>query len=169
MHFNPTREAWRHWDADGEVPGSCARCHSASGLPTFIANGVNIAVEPTQGLECSTCHDSLSDFTVYEVEAVSFPNGAQLGFGEADENNLCLACHQGRESTVSVNRAIGSLGDDEVGERLGFRNIHYFAAGATLFGNEAQGIYQYEGKEYNGRYLHAEDAPNTCSSCPLPA
>ncbi len=168
MHFNPTREAWRHWDADGEVPGSCARCHSASGLPTFIANGVNIAVEPTQGLECSTCHDSLSDFTVYEVEAVSFPNGAQLGFGEADENNLCLACHQGRESTVSVNRAIGSLGDDEVGERLGFRNIHYFAAGATLFGNEAQGIYQYEGKEYNGRYLHAEDAPNTCSSCHYP-
>jgi hypothetical protein len=168
MHFDPTREAWRHWDAEGEVPGSCARCHSASGLPTFIKNGVNIAAEPTNGLECSTCHENLSDFTLRAADTVSFPNGAQLGFGEADANNLCLACHQGRESTVSVNRVIGSLGNDEVGERLGFRNIHYFAAGATLFGNEAQGIYQYEGKEYNGRNLHAEDAPNECSSCHYP-
>lgn len=165
MHFNPTVEAWRHWDEDGEVPGSCARCHSAEGLPVFLKNGVNVAEEPANGMACTTCHDSLSDFTVYTVADVAFPSGARLSFGEEDESNLCLACHQGRESTVSVNRAIGSLGNDEVSDKLTFRNVHYFAAGASVFGAEAQGAYQYADKEYNGRYTHAEDAPNTCTGC----
>ncbi len=167
MHFNPTVEAWRHWDADGEVPGSCARCHSAGGLPVFLANGVNVAEPPAQGMACSTCHDSLSEFTVYTVADVPFPSGARLSFGEGDESNLCLACHQGRESTVSVNRAIGTLGDDEVSDRLTFRNVHYFAAGASLFGTEAQGAYEYADREYNGRNLHGgdEDAPLTCTDC----
>jgi hypothetical protein len=167
-HFNPTLEAWRHWDAEGEVPGSCARCHSAEGLPVWIKNGVNIAEEPAQGLACTTCHTDLTDFSIFELNDVAFPSGARLSFGEADESNMCLACHQGRESTVSVNRAIGNLGDDEVSDRLTFRNIHYFAAGASIFGGEAQGAYQYADREYNGRYMHAEDAPNTCTSCHRP-
>ncbi|MFN8373689.1 MAG: cytochrome c3 family protein [Anaerolineae bacterium] len=165
MHFNPTVEAWRHWDAEGEVPGTCARCHSAQGLPVFIANGVNVAEPTANGLLCSTCHDSLSDFTVYAVNEVPFPSGARLSFGEGEEANLCLVCHQGRESTVSVNRAIGNLGDDEVSDTLAFRNVHYFAAGASLFGGEAQGAYQYADHDYNGRNMHAEDAPNTCTGC----
>lgn len=167
MHFNPTVEAFRHWDADGEVPGDCARCHTAAGLPVFLKNGVNIAEPVAYGLSCSTCHDDLAEFTVYPVNDVSFPSGARLSFGEEDENNLCLACHQGRESTVSVNRAISAagVGDDEVTDKLTFRNVHYFAAGASLFGSEAQGAYQFAGREYNGRNLHAEDAPNTCTGC----
>ncbi len=168
MHFNPTVEAWRHWDAEGEVPGSCARCHSAEGLPVFLENGVNVAEPTAQGLACSTCHTDLTDFTLPAINEVAFPSGARLGFGEEDESNLCLACHQGRESTVSVNRAIGSLGDDEVSETLTFRNVHYFAAGASIFGGEAQGAYQYADREYNGRNMHAEDAPNTCAGCHRP-
>jgi len=99
-----------------------------------------------------------------------FPSGAKVSFGEENENNLCLNCHQGRESTVSVNRVIttAAVGDDEVSDALTFRNIHYFAAGASLFGTEAKGAYEYEGKEYNGRNIHAggdEDAPQDCTSC----
>lgn len=165
MHFNPTVEAWRHWDEEGEVPGSCARCHTAAGLPVFLKNGVNIAEPPANGLACSTCHSDLSDFTLYSVADVAFPSGARLTFGEEEDSNLCLACHQGRESTVSVNRAIGTLGDDEVSDRLAFRNVHYFAAGASLFGGEAQGAYQYADMEYNGRNMHAEDAPTMCTDC----
>jgi hypothetical protein len=165
MHFNPTAAAWHRWDEDGEVPGTCARCHTADGVPIFVANGTNIAGAPTNGLACTTCHDSLSDFTLYPVAEVPFPSGARLTFGEEEESNLCLVCHQGRESTVSVNRAIGNLGDDEVSETLAFRNIHYFAAGASLFGSEAQGAYQYADREYNGRNLHAEDAPTMCIDC----
>lgn len=170
-HFDVTAEAFRHWDADGEVPGTCSRCHSAEGLPFFVANGVNVGVEPSNSLSCTTCHDDLEDFTFMEVAEVRFPSGAMVSFaeeGETDENNLCLSCHQGRESTVSVNTAItrAAVGDDEVSDALTFRNVHYFAAGATLFGGEAQGAYQYDGKEYTGRNLHdGEGEAVTCTDC----
>ena len=40
-HFDVTAMAFRDWDADGEVPATCARCHSATGLPEWIHNGSN--------------------------------------------------------------------------------------------------------------------------------
>src|SRR5690606_32285338 len=80
------------------------------------------------------------------------------------DSNLCISCHQGRESTTSVNRLIGELGDDEQSENLRFLNIHYFAAGATLFGTEAKGAYEYDGQAYIGRNEHVE-AFNSCNEC----
>lgn len=165
-HFDVTAEAFRHWDEDGMVPGTCARCHTAGGLPVYLENGVTINAEPSNSLTCSTCHDNVGEFTLRTVDEVKFPSGAMLSFGEGAESNLCLNCHQGRESTVSVNGVItkAAVGDDEVSPDLTFRNVHYFAAGATLFGSEAQGAYQFEGSEYNGRNLHAEDM-QTCTDC----
>ena len=45
-----------------------------------------------------------------------------------------------------------------------FQNVHYFAVGASLFGDAAQGAYQYDGKKYVG---HNVDAPgfDTCTGC----
>ena len=80
------------------------------------------------------------------------------------ESNLCLNCHQGRQSTVSVKNRIGELGDDEVSDTLGFLNVHYFAAGASLFGNEAQGAYEYDGNSYVGRNEHVPGF-DTCVEC----
>ena len=40
-------------------------------------------------------------------------------------------------------------------KKLSFANVHYFAAGASLFGNDAQVAYQYADKEYAGRNMHA--------------
>ncbi len=164
-HFAGSEEAFRHWDADGEVRGACARCHTASGLPTYLKNGVNIAAPPSNGLNCASCHDDLATFTRFQVGAVTFPSGAKLDFGNPDAN-LCLNCHQGRESTVSLNSAIQAAGvqNDQVSEMLNFRNPHYFAAGATLFGDEAKGAYQFSGKEYVGRFLHVEKF-STCIQC----
>jgi hypothetical protein len=63
-----------------------------------------------------------------------------------------------------VNAEIGEAEDDAVVEGLGFLNVHYFAAGATLFGTEAKGAYEYDGKEYSGRFEHM--APFTaCVDC----
>lgn len=168
-HFDFTAEAFRHWDEDGEVPGSCARCHSSGGLPFYLENGVNINTEPSQSLACSTCHDDLSEFTLYTTNEVTFPSGAKVSFGEEDDNNLCLTCHQGRESTVSVNNAINraGVGADEVSPDLAFRNIHYFAAGASMFGTEVKGAYEFEGMKYNGRFMHDEDF-QTCTDCHRP-
>jgi hypothetical protein len=162
-HFDGSTEAFRHWDEDGEVPGSCARCHSADGLPTYIANGGNIATEPANGFMCVTCHNEEEWPALYEVEEVEFPSGATVSF-EDTTSNLCMLCHQGRESSVSVDRRIGDSPDNEVAEGLGFANIHYFAAGATLFGNEVMGAYQFDGKEYLGRNQHVPGFA-TCAEC----
>jgi hypothetical protein len=164
-HFAGDTEPFRHWDSEGEVPASCSKCHSATGLPQFLKEVANISNEISNGFMCTTCHDTEAGFPArYEVASVKFPSGAEVSFGgqDADGNyvandgNLCLQCHQGRESKVSVDRAIDS-------GNFGFRNVHYFAAGATLFGADAQGAYMYEGQEYAGYF---EEHPlNKCQDC----
>lgn len=165
-HFAGSEEAFRHWDGEedgGIVSGSCAKCHTGTGLPMFLAEGTVISQPATNGLLCSTCHNDLTTFTLYEVGPVDFPSGATVEMPDAT-NNLCINCHQGRASTVQVNRAIGDLDLDTVSENLRFINVHYFAAGATLFGTEVQGIYEFEGNEYLGRNAHVE-AFDTCTEC----
>ncbi len=79
--------------------------------------------------------------------------------------NLCLECHQGRASTQAVNLRLGDAEADKVPEKgLSFINVHYFAAGASLFGNDAQGAYQYTDKKYVGRHMHPAPFDN-CTGC----
>jgi hypothetical protein len=167
-HFDGAAEAFRHWDEEGEVPGSCSRCHSAEGLPLYLEQGVAINQEPANGFKCSTCHNDFETFGRFESAQVTFPSGAVLTFGEDDagESNLCMNCHQGRESTVSVNNAINAVGvgPDTVDAGLRFRNVHYFAAGATLFGTDAKGAYEYAGKTYVGQNEHVNSF-NSCAEC----
>ena len=162
-HFAGNTEPFRHWDAEEmTVPAGCVRCHSATGLPMFIANGSVIAQPASNGFACSTCHDEANWPARYVFDAVAFPSGASLSFGEGNDSNLCIACHQGRESTVSVNRAVAGKDADTPDSAIRFRNVHYFAAGATLFGSEAQGMYQYADKEYAGKTAHPV---NECKGC----
>ena len=163
-HFAGSEEAFRHWDEDGMVPGRCSKCHSAEGLPLYLEQGVTINQPVANGLLCSTCHVSLEDDAPrYEVASVEFPSG--LVVEDADSNTLlCMNCHQGRSSTVSVNNAIDGLELDDVSEDLRFLNVHYFAAGATRYGTEAKGAYEYDGQDYNGYYLH-DDKVNSCVDC----
>jgi hypothetical protein len=165
-HFDVTAEAFRHWDEDGEVSASCTRCHTAEGLPFYLENGTTIAFEPANSLACSTCHNSLSEFTLTPVDEVTFPSGLVGSFGEGEVANVCLACHQGRESGVSIASAIAraGVGPDEVSDGLRFTNPHYFAAGATKFGAEANGAYQFEGMEYNGFFEHSRRL-QSCETC----
>ena len=157
-HFDGSAEAWRHWDADGEVSSSCAKCHSAEGLPYFIENGTNVAAHISNGLLCTTCHTSPPH--VRFSGPVTFPSGAVKDLG--DSSNLCLNCHQGRASKGSVDRSIsGGPGP------YGFTNIHYYPAAASYFGSETQGGYEFSGKSYNGRntYTNHGGILNTCVEC----
>ena len=47
---------------------------------------------------------------------------------------------------------------------MSFVNVHYFAAGATLFGTDVKGGYEYDGKTYNGRFEHVSGI-QTCTDC----
>jgi hypothetical protein len=185
-HFAGNTMPFRDWDAEGEVPFACAKCHSATGLPEFLKNGgtvvynargatttAGVGAQPvSNGFACSTCHDEANWPNRYAITAVPFPSGATITFSTADADgklvpndaNLCIECHQGRESTNSVNAALKGKELDTADGKISFKNIHYFAAGATLFGNDAKGAYQYDGKEYLGRNMHAAGF-DTCVGC----
>jgi hypothetical protein len=198
-HFAGTQMPFRDWDNEGEVPFRCAKCHTSDGLPTFIAAGgtvlyttngttYSIGTGPTEtanGFLCTTCHSTPAGPELIPVVNVPFPSGAQLTFSKDKdakgalipvESNICIECHQGRESTGSMNAYLNSLkpkSDDEVVLRadgktpaISFKNIHYFAAGATLFGTEAKGAYEYADQKYLGRNLHNPQEKFTqCVQC----
>ena len=159
-HFDGSGEAWRHWDGDGEVSGSCAKCHSATGLAEFMATGANTVAPIANGMLCTTCHSSPPRLISGALNPVEFPSGAVLTMG--DSSNLCLNCHQGRASGNSISsRVTGGPGP------YGFINVHYFAAAATLFGSEAGGGFQYGGKTYAGKrvYPNHNGRFGTCVEC----
>ena len=172
-HFAGNTEPFRHWDAEGVVPAGCVKCHTATGLPMFLnpANaGQVIAQKPSNGFWCSTCHNEAEWPNRYAIKSVTFPSKKVVTFGEGSDGNLCLSCHQGRESKSSVDGAIKASGltDDEVmtaDKKLNFRNVHYFAAGATLFGTQAQVAYEYDGQTYAGAHPHVVKSQFTCVSC----
>lgn len=184
-HFAGNTMPFRDWDETGTVPFACVKCHTAEGLPEFVLNGGTTVVSPTgstmttgvsskhpsNGFQCSTCHDEANWPERYQIASVVFPSGKTVSLGGqdaegkfvADDSNVCIACHQGRESTASVNAALRGKDVDTVDPKISFKNIHYFAAGATLFGNDVQGAYQYEGQEYVG--FNAAHPLNKCKDC----
>ena len=172
-HANATAEAFTNWndDSPAEIPVACARCHSEPGYLDYIgADGstpgqVDKTAPIGTTVTCTTCHDDPTTYTRRVLDEVQFPSGAMLTFGPGEDSNLCIVCHQGRESTVSVNNVIEGMQPDEVSDQLGFRNIHYFAAGATLFGSDARGAYEYDGQEYVGPFTHGGTGPTQCLQC----
>ena len=186
-HFDGTAMAFRDWDAEGAVPAGCAKCHSANGLPEFLENGGTVAMtsagsivttgvgeqETANGFACTTCHSDLTKFTVRSVVNVPFPSGKSLTFSKEKDDkgalkpvaaNLCLECHQGRQSKAAVDTRVKGVEDDKTDAKITFANVHYFAAGATLFGDAAQVAYQYDGKKYVGQNAHAPGL-DTCTGC----
>ena len=184
-HFAGNTIPFRDWDGDDfTVPYRCVKCHTANGLPTFLANGGTVIVSgngttlrtgvgtmpSSNGFACTTCHNEEAWPERYSIVSVTFPSGKVLSMGGkdvdgqfvADDANLCISCHQGNESTLSVNNYLSGKEDDVVDAKLSFKNIHYMAAGATLFGSEAAGAYQYADKEYVGLSTHKV---NNCVGC----
>ena len=176
-------EPWRHWDEDGVIGNptrniACAKCHSAGGFLEYAATELNTAVQPLPlGLDCSACHSgadgdtTYSDLTTYPVlDNVLFPSGERQDLG--NNSNMCITCHQGRESKDTVDEDIadcvgnteqmcdedctpmagaGGAGGAPGCAGLGFINIHYYAAGATYFGTAVRGGYEYDGQTYVGQ------------------
>ena len=53
---------------------------------------------------------------------------------------------------------------DQVSDELRFINVHYRAAGATRYGTEAKGAYEYDGQPYRGYFVHIAGVQR-CADC----
>ena len=163
-HFDGAGAPFRHFDAEGGVQAGCSRCHSAEGLPFYLQTRAAVAQPLPNGFTCATCHPDVPQFaTQLAVPGVTFPSGQVVDSG-SNTSNLCITCHQGLESTASVDRAVGANPADTVQSGLAFLNVHYFAAGATMFGTQAKVGYEYAGKSYDGRFAHVNAVLN-CNNC----
>ncbi len=166
-HADTSAEAFSNWDEDGQVPESCARCHSRGGFLDFLgADGtapgrVDAPAATGTTVDCDACHAPEAN----ALDRVTFPSGVEISGAAGDAR--CMTCHQGRSSGDSVAADIAALeleSDDAVSEALGFENIHYYPAASTLFAGRTRGGFQYEGRVYDTRFRHVE-AFNQCTEC----
>ena len=185
-HNNVTGEQFRHWDdatanPDG-VPTTCAKCHTSAGYMDYLgvdgseANKVDAPVpaKDAQGVQCVACHNA----GTISKTTVIFPSGVEI---KAGDDVRCMECHQGRESKVSIDKAIALFGEnvdpdvvpapvkDDAGKdvTLGFKNVHYFAAAATLYGSMTHGGYEYDGMTYDSKNTHVAGF-DSCTGCHNP-
>jgi hypothetical protein len=182
-HFNGARETWRHWDFDEDgnpvytVEAACAKCHSGSALPMVLAGETipESGVPAGNGLMCLTCHDGANFPATLAVNEVTMPSGKVVSYGEGAASNLCLECHQGRASKVTIDKKIEQFAATDMdkvvepladGTKFSFSNAHYLGIAAMWFGTDAQGFYEYEGKTYVGTNPHVavNDKPG-CVGC----
>jgi hypothetical protein len=166
-HADRTSEAFTHWNEDGEIPGTCAVCHSSIGLNDYLTGpmdtvgAIDHPVPLGAVVDCTACHSAAAA----NLAEVPFPSGVHVMLDRGTA--VCSACHQGRAATGSVDGAIGAGEADVVMADLGFVNSHYAVAGATQQGSAVHGGYEYAGQTYAGPFTHIP-ALNSCSSCHSP-
>jgi len=163
-HARFNEEPFIHWNDEGAVPPACARCHTTTGFQDYIGADGSAAgkVEKPhligQVISCVACHNKAT----LNLTEVTFPSGLKIS--KLGSEARCMTCHQGRESTVSMDKSLAGKAEDDVFEKLKFLNIHYRAAAATRYGTEAKGGYEYSGKTYVGLYTH-DKSSTVCKDC----
>ena len=188
-HGDRNAMAFNDWNDTNpqQIPTSCAKCHSTPGYRDFLgadgsaAGVVNSPAPVGTVVDCDACHNDQAA----ALTSVTFPSGLSVsGLGKEAR---CMVCHQGRESTVSVEAKITTaktntpgLDDDTPNAGITFLNVHYFAAGASLYGREAAGAYEYaqpggdasdlyltglpQRKAYDRKFTHVASM-DTCIEC----
>lgn len=163
-HADRMAPAFTHWNADGAVAPECANCHSSAGLIDFIGGDGSIAgmvdhpVATGLAVDCTACHNRAAE----ALSDVAFPSGVVAsGLGRSAP---CMICHQGRQSGPTLGALLEGLDPDAVAADLGFANIHYRAAAASLLGAEVHGGYEYPGESYAGRFAHVPGFAD-CTGC----
>lgn len=166
-HADLSSGSFTHWNEDGEIPGTCATCHSGIGFNEYVTGSMQtpgILDHPVplgNTVDCAACHGEAA----IALTSVPFPSGVAVdSFGDSA---MCAVCHQGRASTDRVVGATDGMDEDAVNAELGFINIHYAQSAATQMGSVVRGGFQYDGKDYKGEFTHVPDFA-TCIDCHRP-
>jgi len=166
-HADAAAEAFRHWDEDEEIRPACATCHSGEGFRAFHGldgsePGVVEGPIDTGGVvDCGTCHHA----GLAQITEVAFPSGLVHPVQGVEAS--CMTCHQGRTAGINVREATGGFDIDTPNPELRFINPHYATAAATWLGGYGNAGYQYDGRDYSGRFFHAKPV-SSCNSCHEP-
>jgi hypothetical protein len=165
-----------------EVEAACTKCHSAAGLPAFLAGKEATSQPAGNGLMCATCHDTANFPALIAIKDVTLPSGKLVSFGDNAASNTCVECHQARSSKKSVDKQIsdfsvtdpdavvGPISVDGKDKAFSFINAHYLGIAGVWFGTDAQIAYEYDGKTYVGANTHVPaDMKNPgCVGCHNP-
>ena len=163
-HADRSASAFTHWNEDGAVAPECANCHSSAGFIDFVGGDGSIVgmvdhpVATGLAIDCTGCHNRAAE----ALSDVTFPSGVVVG--GLGTSAPCMVCHQGRHSGPTLAALLEGLDPDVVAADLGFANIHYRAAAASLLGAEVHGAYEYPGQSYAGRFAHVPDFAD-CTGC----
>lgn len=165
-HADAKATAFTRWDNDDppEIPVNCAKCHSTLGYHDFLGldgttpGQVDNPAPIGTTIECEACHNDVSD----SKTIATMPSHLELS--NLGQNSDCMECHQGRASGIQVAEPINGLPADELNTEIRMPGVHNNAAGPTLYGSQAHGGYQYEGKIYAERYAHIIEF-SSCNEC----
>lgn len=166
-HANAHSKSFTYWNEAKQIPPVCATCHSGAGFRALYGfdggkPGIPASPVPVGGVvDCETCHAP----GLRNITEIRLPSGVQHPVTGVEA--ACLTCHQGRASMVTVAKAVGQTPDDQIDPKLTFINPHYAIAGASLLGASGALGYQYPGKTYEPRFVHAPPV-STCASCHEP-
>ena len=166
-HADSSAEAFRHWDGAEGIDGACAVCHSGEGFRAFhgLDGGTpGIPAEPIGVggvVDCGTCHNT----GLAAISEIRMPSGVSHPVEGVEV--ACLTCHVGRTAGAMIEAAIADMPEDAPNPDLRFINPHYATAGATWLGGYGGAGFQYDGREYSGRFFHARPI-GTCVSCHEP-
>jgi len=163
-HADYASISFTNWDESGQIPPTCAKCHSTTGFHNFLGIDGSTMGQVDQPIPigttvmCSACHNP----EVHAMTSVAYPGGFEVQ--PVRNEASCLNCHQGRATGLQIERAIDGLELDEINEELNFVSVHYGIAALAKWGSETHGAYQYPGKAYQGYYVHVREF-ETCESC----
>lgn len=163
-HADTAAEAFRHWDEEEEIRAVCATCHSGEGFRDFHgldgtpAGVVDGPIAPGGVVDCGTCHNA----GLAEIKEITFPSGLVHPVQGVEAS--CMTCHQGRTAGIDIRKVTADMALDEPNPELRFVNPHYATAAATWLGGYGGAGYQYDGRDYSGRFFHARPV-SSCNSC----
>ncbi len=145
--------AWAHYDWKAANRQACQRCHTTSGLITYldtlIAGGtyttgkLSATANSTapEMLHCQGCHtDNKGTLRNPGALTVTYYGDGQaladfvttaavpVSYADLGGSNICLSCHVGRESGSSIKASTKTFTSG-----TSFINSHYLSAGGTVF------------------------------------